>query len=149
MSERDPNGRDPHQPGAKLDAGKSRVWLCVSGFARALEQVANVTTQGAKKYTPDGWMTVQDGESRYMDALGRHLLKLGTGEKNDADTGCHHLAQVAWNALAALELELRRDEAELAESAALVSQAIQAPTLHPATVQGSSIRPTYHVIKDF
>jgi hypothetical protein len=31
---------------------------------------------------------------------------LGRGEQVDADTQCLHLAQVAWNALAALELDL-------------------------------------------
>ena len=52
--EQDPNGKDPHQPGAKLDAGKDRVWLCIGGFARALTAVSEVTTKGALKYTPNG-----------------------------------------------------------------------------------------------
>lgn len=52
-TERDPNGIDPHKPGAKLDAGKERVGLMLSGFARALLRVAAVTTYGANKYTPN------------------------------------------------------------------------------------------------
>lgn len=72
-----------------------------------MEAVADVTTQGARKYTPDGWMAVPDGQARYMDAFGRHMLKLGKGEVIDAQTGCMHKAQMIWNLLASLELELR------------------------------------------
>ena len=105
--ETDPNGLDARTPGAKLDAGKARVWLCVAGFSRALGQVATVTTKGADKYTPNGWAKVANGEDRYMDAFGRHALQLGAGELIDPDTGCHHKAQMIWNLLASLELELR------------------------------------------
>ena len=45
--EKDPLGLDPHAPGAKLDAGKPKVGLMLSGFARALLKVAEVTTYGA------------------------------------------------------------------------------------------------------
>ena len=110
MIERDPLGTDPHTPGAKLDAGKPMVWLCVSGFSRALSEVADVTTAGAMKYTPNGWMTVPEGKARYMDAFGRHMLALGSGEAHDRDTGCHHKAQMIWNLLASFELELREAE---------------------------------------
>ncbi len=107
MTEKDPNGIDPHTPGAKLDAAKPLVWLCLSGFANALVQVADVTTKGAIKYTPNGWMQVANGESRYMEAFARHALALASGEIHDKDTGCYHKAQMAWNLLASLELELR------------------------------------------
>ena len=105
--ERDPSGRDAHEPGAKLDAGKVMPWLCISGFAHALAAVADVTTKGAIKYTPNGWATVPNGEQRYMEAFGRHTLALARGEGVDADTGCLHKAQMIWNLLASLELELR------------------------------------------
>jgi hypothetical protein len=36
----------------------------------------------------------------------RHLLALGYGEQIDAGTKCLHLAHIAWNILAVLELEL-------------------------------------------
>lgn len=107
ITEQDPTGRDPHQPGAKLDAGKSRVWLCIAGFSRALEAVAQVTTAGAIKYTPNGWVDVPGAQDRYMDAFGRHMLAMGRGEVLDVDTGCLHKAQAIWNLLASLELELR------------------------------------------
>lgn len=105
--ELDPHGTDQHAPGAKLDSGKPLPWLCISGFSRALATVADVTTKGAVKYTPNGWMEVPDGAARYMDAFGRHMLALGRGERTDPDTGCLHKAQMIWNLLASLELELR------------------------------------------
>lgn len=110
MTEKDPNGLDAHAPGAKLDDGKMTPWLCISGFSRALRAVADVTTKGARKYTPNGWQSVSDGEARYMEAFGRHMLAYGTGESIDTDTGCLHKAQMIWNLLASLELELRRAE---------------------------------------
>ena len=107
LTEADPNGLDPHAPGAKLDAGKLLPWLCVAGFANALSAVAEVTTKGARKYTPNGWAKVENGEERYMEAFGRHMFKLGQGERVDIDTQCLHKAQMIWNLLASLELELR------------------------------------------
>lgn len=107
MNESEPNGIDQHSPGAKLDASKPAVWLCLAGFANALREVADVTTVGAQKYTPNGWMSVPNGSERYMDAFGRHMLALGGGEERDRDTGCLHKAQMAWNILASLELDLR------------------------------------------
>lgn len=86
-----------------------RPWLMISGFSNALAAVADVTTKGAEKYTPGGWQHVADGQARYMEAFGRHLMALGRGEVNDKDTGCLHKAQMAWNLLASLELELRED----------------------------------------
>lgn len=107
--EMDPNGIGQHEQGAKLDAGKARVWLFIAGFSRALMAVADVTTKGAVKYTPNGWAHVPNGVDRYMDAFGRHLLALGRGETIDPDTDCLHKAQMVWNLLASLELEMRRD----------------------------------------
>ena len=108
-TEKDPNGLDPHKPGAKLDAGKPRVGLMFKGFARALLRVAEVTTFGANKYTPNGWESVDNGQERYLDASARHLLQ-GFIEPRDPQTNIEHLAHEAWNALARLELALRKAE---------------------------------------
>lgn len=113
-AERDPHGIDPHEPGAKLDAGKDRLGLVFSGFARALQAVGMVGTYGAQKYTDDGWMSVPDGAARYTDALYRHLLAEASGERRDAESSLPHAAHAAWNALARLELMLRRAEVEMA-----------------------------------
>jgi len=106
-TEQDPNGRDPHEAGAKLDHGKNRLGLVLHGFARALIAVGDVGTYGANKYTPNGWMSVPGGPERYTDAMYRHLLKEAAGEEYDADSGLLHAASAAWNALARLELMLR------------------------------------------
>lgn len=111
--ETDPNGTDAHEPGAKLDSGKLQPWLFFSGFAHALEKVAEVTTIGANKYTPNGWVTVPEGPRRYMEAYQRHALKLGQGQVYDTDPGgigTKHIAQMIWNLLAVLELEERNDK---------------------------------------
>lgn len=107
--ERDPHGRDPHSPGAKLDDGKPRVGLMLRDFARALTAVAEVTTAGADKYTPSGWRHVPNGVERYEDALGRHQLAV---ERRDPDTNLLHAAHRAWNSLAVLELMLMLEEEE-------------------------------------
>ena len=104
MSEVDPSGIDAHTPGAKLDAGKLRPHLVLGGFANALEQVVKVGTDGAAKYSDNGWKEVKGGPNRYLDALGRHLLALQKGETHDPLSGSPHLAHIAWNALAVLEL---------------------------------------------
>lgn len=108
-TETDPNGVSQHAPGAKLDAGKVRVGLMFRGFARALLKVAEVTTYGANKYTPNGWLSVPNGLDRYDDAKGRHLLK-GYIQDCDPETDIEEAAHEAWNALAKLELALRAKE---------------------------------------
>jgi len=109
QAETDPNGKNPHELGAKLDSGKPRVALMLSGFARALLAVAEVTTHGANKYTPGGWEHVENGIERYADAKDRHRLR-GAFESHDKDSKLLHKAHEAWNALAELELILRDQE---------------------------------------
>lgn len=101
--ERDPYDKNPHEPGAKLDAGKPNCDLVFGGFNRALLEVAKVGTFGAEKYTPNGWCEVPEGESRYRSAAFRHLL---ADTIRDADSGLPHLAHAAWCVLAALQLEI-------------------------------------------
>lgn len=110
LPERDPTGRAANEPGAKLDAGKPRCGLVLGGFSRALEQVAQVGTFGAAKYTDNGWRSVPQGQQRYTDALYRHLLAEGQGQQDDPDSGLLHAAHTAWNALARLELILQERE---------------------------------------
>jgi hypothetical protein len=110
--ESDPTGRAPHEPGAKLDAGKAPVLRgLLAYFPRACRAVADVSAHGAGKYTWRGWETVPDGIDRYGDALVRHLL---TEDERDRDSGLLHAAHAAWNALARLELILREQERQAA-----------------------------------
>jgi len=109
--ERDPNGLDPHAPGAKLDAGKTPLRRgALEQFPRALMAVADVSAYGAAKYTWGGWQTVPDGVQRYLDAGARHAALRAMGESYDKESGLLHLAQEAWNILAALELAMRSDK---------------------------------------
>ena len=109
-TEKDPSGKNPHSPGAKLDLGKTRLGLVLLGFARALQAVGDVGTFGARKYTDDGWIEVENGQARYTDALMRHLISEARGEKLDPESGLRHAAQVAWNALDRLDIEIRSEE---------------------------------------
>ena len=70
-----------------------------------LEDVVRVYTQGAKKYGPNNWQSLPDGYNRYKAALFRHLVEHEKGNWIDEETGCIHLAQVVWNAIAMLHVE--------------------------------------------
>lgn len=106
--EKDPNGKDPSQPGAKLDAGKAPIRRgLLEYFPRACEAVAEVSLFGANKYTWNGWESVPDGVNRYGDAMVRHITKAKVEGPHDKDSGLLHAAHEAWNAMARLELMLR------------------------------------------
>lgn len=107
QQQKDPLGYDAHQPGAKLDAGKPRLGLVLGDFALALQAVGDVGTFGANKYSDHGWLSVPNGIERYKDALYRHLMAYSSGDLIDVDSGLTHLSQIAWNALAVLELTIR------------------------------------------
>ena len=56
--------------GMKFDGGKLQYSLIPPETTRALAQVL---TFGAQKYAPNNWQLVENGETRYLDALYRHL----------------------------------------------------------------------------
>ncbi len=106
----DRDGLDQHAAGAKLDGDKPDADLLLM-FGKALLSVAEVATFGARKYSRGGWQHVADGYTRYRSAQLRHLLK-GGYEDCDSDSGLLHDAHDAWNALAKLELRLRKVDEE-------------------------------------
>lgn len=109
-TEHDPHGKPAKSLGSKLDAGKSPVYQGLFDyFPRACLAVADVSAAGAAKYAWKGWETVPDGVARYSNAIGRHILNESIEGPFDPD-GFLHKAQVAWNALAALELFLREQK---------------------------------------
>jgi Domain of unknown function (DUF5664) len=111
LGEIDPNGKSLKEPGAKADAGKSAVYQGLFDyFPQACMAVADVSTAGASKYSWKGWEKVPDGENRYRNAVGRHILKRSIEGEYDPE-GFMHDAQIAWNALAVLELVLRSKNA--------------------------------------
>jgi hypothetical protein len=104
-----------NEVGTKLDVGKDPVYRgLLSYFPRALMAVAGVSAAGAEKYTWNGWESVPDGVNRYSDAMARHIVKEWIEgpydlEMKELNKDILHKAQVAWNALATLELYLREN----------------------------------------
>lgn len=98
--------------GLRFNTGKNRVELVPPEWIWAL---ADVTTQGSKKYEERNWERGMDW-SNMVGCMQRHLLKFMAGEQYDGPefnleqgtTGCHHLAMVAWNALALMSYDLRK-----------------------------------------
>jgi hypothetical protein len=100
----------PAHHDSKFDAGKNRLSLVLGDFARAIDAVGMVGTKGAQKYSDHGWLHVSNGIERYTDAMLRHLNKDHQGEFMDDELQLPHAACTAWNALARLELILRKVE---------------------------------------
>lgn len=109
--------------GQKFDYDKAPVVQgCLAYFPRAIKAVAFVSRYGATKYgvpySDKNWERVEDGENRYEAALVRHLLSIHEeGVEFDEESGMLHKAHLAWNALATLELALRRREEERGDGA--------------------------------
>lgn len=77
-----------------------------------IEDIVKVYTAGAKKYGADKWQNLPDGLRRYKAALLRHLVEFDKGNEIDEETGCRHLAQVAWNAIAMLHISKQQKKDE-------------------------------------
>ena len=107
LREVDPLGKDSHEPGAKLDKGKLNLSRALREFPLALHVVGMIGDYGAKKYSEGGWITVPDGQNRYGAAMLRHYVAEHR-EYMDLDMKLPHAGAVAWNALARLELILKR-----------------------------------------
>lgn len=71
-----------------------------------IEEIVKVYTAGAEKYGENKWQNLPDGYNRYKAALFRHLMEYEKGNVTDDETGCMHLAQCAWNAIAMLHCSL-------------------------------------------
>jgi len=76
---------------------------------KALKEVVDVLTYGAKKYAPDNWKKVPDARRRYIDAGFRHLTAYASGEKLDSETGKSHLAHAICCLLYLLAFEVGED----------------------------------------
>ena len=96
----------------KKDEGKAPIYQgFIQYFPRAIEAVANISKFGHDKYgTWGGWLGVDDGLNRYMDAKCRHMIDEAKGETNAQDSQMLHAAHEAWGAMAKLELVLREQE---------------------------------------
>ena len=74
-----------------------------------VEDIVKVFTSGSIKYGDNTWQGLENGYQRYKSAMFRHLLEYEKGAEFDEETGCRHLAQVAWNAISMLYLSKRKD----------------------------------------
>ena len=96
--------------GLRYQEGKNRLDLIPPEWEWALGEIL---TAGATKYAARNWERGMDW-SKVAGPLRRHLNKFLRGERYDVvdDSGkpgtqCHHLAIVAWNALALMTYDLR------------------------------------------
>lgn len=119
INEIDPNGLGSNQPGAKFDANKSPVFRgALQYFPRALKAVADLSKNGAAKYSWKGWREVDDGPNRYGDALARHITDEaieGVWDLKAMNDPTHpynvlHAVAQSWNSLARTELMLEEME---------------------------------------
>lgn len=88
--------------GLRYNKGKIQYELIPTEWDRAL---AEVMTKGAEKYAKRNWEKGM-AWSIPVGCLKRHLIAFLDGERYD-ETGCHHLAHVAWNALALMSYDVR------------------------------------------
>ena len=92
-------------PGRKDDQDKLRYDLLDVDFE---DEMAKVLTEGAKKYSPNSWKTVEDAKNRYYAALRRHVAAIRRGEfRNLEDGDVSHFAQIAINAMFLYVLETK------------------------------------------
>jgi len=92
--------------GVKYDQDKPQ-WSLLP--FKALKEVVDVLTYGAKKYAPDNWKKVPNAKQRYIDAGFRHFTAYAAGEKLDPETGKSHLAHALCCLLYLLAFEIGED----------------------------------------
>jgi hypothetical protein len=72
----------------------------------ALEEVGRVYGFGAGKYEDDNWLKGYKWRLS-AGAMLRHVSRWMLGERNDKESGCHHLAHAAWHCLTLITFEIR------------------------------------------
>ena len=94
--------------------GKLRMELVFEGMPNALRELGKCMTWAieAKGYSELDFLTVPNGTQKYRGAMYRHDQKEILGEEFDDESGLIHATHTAWNALARLELLLRKGNAQ-------------------------------------
>lgn len=96
--------RELKNSGLRYNQGKIRHDLLPFD---SIEEVSQVMTFGAQKYSDRGW----EKGINWMICFGsllRHTFAWWRGEDLDPESGCHHMAHVAWNALALVSYSKRK-----------------------------------------
>lgn len=101
-----PAALKPDEPACRYDSGKLRYDLIP---VEPLRELAEVYTKGAEKYAPNNWCKGMSW-SRMLASCMRHFEAFRGGESHDQESGCHHLAQVAWGCLGLIEFEKTHPE---------------------------------------
>jgi len=93
--------------GIKHDDGKIQWWYLP---IEPIKEVLKVLHYGDKKYPADdgcNWKRVPNAKKRYYSALMRHITAWWDEEKNDQESGMHHLAHACTNVLFLLYFEMK------------------------------------------
>lgn len=77
---------------------------------RILDEYVRVLTYGVRKYTAHNWRFVDQPRRRYFAAALRHLFAWWRGQRNDPETGLHHLAHCMCCIAFLAEPELEKDD---------------------------------------
>ena len=103
---------DSTKEGRKI--GKVRMDLVMQDMPRAIEALARVMTWAldGKGYKESDWLHVPDAINKYHGGLHRHDNKEMRGQEFDEESGLEHAIHTAWNAMARVELILRKKEAQ-------------------------------------
>ena len=91
--------------GVKYDSEKP-MWNLLP--LDTVEEIVKVMTFGCKKYGPDNWQTVKDGEDRYFAAAMRHITAHRSGEYLDKESGLPHMAHAACSVMFMLWIAMNR-----------------------------------------
>lgn len=105
-----PSVADASKEGRKI--GKVRMDLVMQDMPRAIEALARVMTWAldSKGYKESDWLHVPDAINKYSGGMHRHDNKEKRGQEFDDESGLEHAIHTAWNAMARVELILRKKE---------------------------------------
>jgi len=81
----------------RFNTGKTELHYLMA-FSRALRAISDVTSYGSRKYAKYNFLKGASA-SESTSSLLRHLVAWWEGEDLDPESGLHHLAHMAWNAL--------------------------------------------------
>lgn len=95
-----------HPVAIKFDGQKLRYELI---SVIGLEELAKVYTAGSIKYSDRNWEKGFDW-TRLLGAAMRHLFAFCKGEDFDEESGCHHLAAVAFYCFALMHFRITRPD---------------------------------------
>lgn len=100
--------KTPTQPkGVKHDQEKRRFSLFPTN---ALYAVVDTLEYGARKYSEGNWRNVENARQRYYDAAMRHINDWWMGQRNDSESGLHHLAHAICCVVFLLAVDLEKPQ---------------------------------------